>query len=514
MSESDKPTPERSLNRQLVLDEDEYTAAISQIIARDFFPNLVHLDATNEYLDALNSRDPHLIGASVRKLEQVNNTPLVGSSRRYQTPSQTPYGFGPSDTPLAPSRREGEPAAKKPKYDTSLSLDTFQARYTSEDNSSFTEILDEENRQRKEKWAWAWDAQRRVDEKKLIAGVERERMMIEPPPGSTPGVRERFVIAAPTPKGLITASEEGNQQEQEQKEQEKTEQALALIKGKEKEKEEEQDVMAPKKDKRTAGVDGWHFKARNSLMFPPDADSSPYHQKPKKSPPIPSNEARTIAYDSTRLAEQDYSSDVKRPLSEPPSPTRSRINAAIAGTPYHPREGSVSSPSSFSLVPSVPSPTPEQLGPAAVKQLMTWGTLNATPRVISSDDPDAPSPGTPFHIPAPSSREALSHRLSNKASKSLRAKAEMFGLGGTTPGIKSSSRTKGSMAPPSWTPASRRSSHAAGNLTPAARRLLDRTVGTGAQRRAEAMEKTAAWSASKERDINKVRWTPTPGRNR
>jgi len=91
----------------------------------------------------------------------------------------------------------------------------------------------------------------------------------------------------------------------------------------------------------------------------------------------------------------------------------------------------------------------------------------------------------------------------------------MLGLGGATPGAsRKSTLSKGSMAPPSWTPASRRGSQAAGNLTPAAKRLLSRTMGTGAQRRAEVMEKNAAWAGSKERDINKVRWTPTPGMGR
>ena len=33
------------------------------------------------------------------------------------------------------------------------------------------------------------------------------------------------------------------------------------------------------------------------------------------------------------------------------------------------------------LVPNLPNPTPEQLGSEAMKQLMTWGTLNATPRI-------------------------------------------------------------------------------------------------------------------------------------
>lgn len=173
-----------------------------------------------------------------------------------------------------------------------------------------------------------------------------------------------------------------------------------------------------------------------------------------------------------------------------------------------------------SLVPSIPSPTPSQLGPAAVKQLMTWGTLNATPRVLSqSDDPadavEMPPPPVNFQIAPPSAREQLSHRLSNSASKSLRAKAELFSVPGlrTPSSVRSSiagSTRNRSMPPPSWTPR-----RAEGALTPAARRLLGRTtLGTAAARRADAMDKTSGWettgSKARDHDLNRVRWTPTP----
>ncbi|TFK41043.1 nuclear protein DGCR14 [Crucibulum laeve] len=496
--------PERSLNRQVVLEEDEYTAALSQIIARDFFPSLVHLDATNEYLDALQSRDPHLIGASVRRLEEISYTPATSTRRRapHQTPSQTPYGLTPS---LTPARSiDGEPLGKRPRFDSALSLDEFQARYTSEDNSSFTHILDEENRKRKEKWNWAWDAQRRVEAQrgKMLEG--RERMLIDAPPMT--GVREKFAIEAPVPAGLITGGGDDRVAEDNSEETADLDREMVL-KGMGDENNSEIDVMAAKKDSRSASVDGWNFKTRNSLMFAPDADESPYHSKPSVDL-LP--EPKVIKYGNTRLPEQDQTSS-SRSASEPPSPTRSRIDAAITGTPYRPKSPTQNG---FSLVPSVPSPTPSELGPVAMKQLMTWGTLQATPRIISkfNDPHDAHPPSTPFHLPDISSREAISHKLSNKASKSLRAKAGLLGLGATghTPGVSTPGR-KGSMAPPSWTP---RRSEAAGNLTPAARRLLERsTMGTAAVKRAEAMERKAAWdsaSKGKERELNQVRWTPTP----
>ncbi|KAK7463701.1 hypothetical protein VKT23_005640 [Stygiomarasmius scandens] len=512
MPEDSSFSQERSLNNQEVLDEDEYTVALSHIIARDFFPNLVHLDATNEYLDALDTRDPHLINASVRRIEEINATPALSSRRTrlpYQTPSQTPYAAGPSNTPMrTPLNGAGEERpTKRPRYDTNLSLDNFQARYTSEDNSSFTQILDDENRQRKEKWGWAWEAQKRVEQQKDRMLEAREKMLIEGP--TMTGVREKFVIEAPTNAGLITDGKEGKKDKDESREEEEVEKGKEVIVKEKANQSGETDVMAPKKDMRSAGVDGWNFKTRNSLMFPPDADSSPYHQRPKPVV-VPKGEEKSIAYGSTRLPEQDDSTLTSRSLSEPPSPTRSRIDAAIQGTEYRPR--SPTRDDKFSLVPNLPSPTPSELGPVAVKELMTWGTLNATPRIISqSDDPaEALASSTPFRLSEPSSRELLSHKLSNKASKSLRAKAGLLAPG-QTPGISRTPVTvrKGNMGPPSWTP---RRSEAAGNLTPAAKRLLDRTMGTSGQRRAEAMERTAGWDGGKgkEKDLSKLRWTPTP----
>ncbi|KAG9222921.1 hypothetical protein PLEOSDRAFT_1036704 [Pleurotus ostreatus PC15] len=503
------PTPERSLNGQAVLEEDEYTAALSHIIARDFFPSLVHLDAAHQYLDALKTEDSSLINQSVRRLEQLSSTPAL--PRNAATPSQTPYGLG-GETPLRTPRTLGdEPPSKRARYDLDISLDTFQARYTSEDNSSFTKILDDENRKRRDRWAWAWEAQQRVEGQKAKAIEGRERMLIEGP--SATGVRERFMIDAPKPAGLIT---EGETEDGESSEERNEESEKEKGKGKElvlqSEDDQPVDVMAPKKDTRPAGVDGWRFKARNSLMFPPDANESPYHPSTSA---IATPNPKVVLHSNTRLPEQEESTNFSRSSSAPPSPTRSRIDAAISGTPYRPR----SPPGTFSLVPDLPSPTPSELGPKAVKQLMTWGTLMGTPRVISSGD-DIPTPSTPFRIAAPSSRESLSHRLSNDASRRLRAKADLIN-GGRTPSHPSGKKPmsalgatvrKGVMPPPSWTP-QRNVAATPGSLTPAAKRLLDRTtMGTAATRRAEAMARSAGWEDRRpeKEELDKVRWTPTP----
>jgi protein DGCR14 len=262
-------------------------------------------------------------------------------------------------------------------------------------------------------------------------------------------------------------------------------------------------------------------------MFSPDADVSPYHP-PSSSiqPTVANGVTKSIKHGNTRLPQQNDTSD-SYSSSAPPSPTRSRIDAAIAGTPCKVFPTSwllgliitiitdrSESPTinNFSLVADLPSPTPSELGPVGVKELMTWGTLNATPRIISqSEDDSLLPPRTPFHIPAPSSREIISHKLSNTASKSLRAKAGLLNSGRTP--ARTGVGRKGTMPPPSWTP---RRTDAAGSLTPAAKRLLDRTtMGTAASRRADAMGRMAGWEANSgkigHKDLNNVRWTPTPG---
>jgi protein DGCR14 len=249
-------------------------------------------------------------------------------------------------------------------------------------------------------------------------------------------------------------------------------------------------------------------------MFAPDADESPYHQSTKPSIPKPITEGirepKSITYSSTRLPSPPPESSEQM---VPPSPTRSRIDAAISGVPYVPsgsEEEGAAGPNGYNYVPTLPSPSPDQLGPAALKELMTMGTLLSTPRLLSSTrdgDPMEDVQSTPFRINPPSRREQTGHRLSMKASKSIREKAAMMAGGSKTP------RAKGEMAPPSIGMTPRRMT---ANLTPAARNLLARS--TGQKETSTPLRPNVGGSIfdgnskSKgvERDLKNVKWTPSP----
>lgn len=140
--QNDPNVQQRSLDKQRVLDEDAYTAALSKIIARDFFPSLQHRDG--EHLSDLQKF------TSAQSLSQETPQDLYNA--------ETPFGGRLTDTPLR------VPTSTRKRQHDELSLDEFQAKYTSEDNSSFTGILRDENLQRRQRWGWAWDAENKANE--------------------------------------------------------------------------------------------------------------------------------------------------------------------------------------------------------------------------------------------------------------------------------------------------------------------------------------------------------------
>ncbi|KAK5074453.1 hypothetical protein LTR70_005883 [Exophiala xenobiotica] len=179
------------------LDEDDYTEALSDIIARDYYPGLREAEAQEEYLNALDSKNPVWIRDAERKLRQATNGGIelkkvkrktrdtrYDTPRSYKQAEDTPRGHYGADTPVTVAGTEVEDGGDKglPEQDvdtSSLSLSAYQAKYTSEDNASFNTLLDKQNDKRRQKHAHLWTADQRIPAQRLIAHRAQQQALLK-----------------------------------------------------------------------------------------------------------------------------------------------------------------------------------------------------------------------------------------------------------------------------------------------------------------------------------------------
>ncbi|KTW28287.1 uncharacterized protein T551_02706 [Pneumocystis jirovecii RU7] len=112
-----------------ILEEDTYQQAISDIIKRDFFPDLLEMEA-NEKMQEQGLEMAENMGSG----DAAKNTSKPGENTRYT---------------------HEETASSE--LTRNMSLDQFQAKYTSEDNASFIDILNEQNQRQRDAYDWAWN---------------------------------------------------------------------------------------------------------------------------------------------------------------------------------------------------------------------------------------------------------------------------------------------------------------------------------------------------------------------
>jgi protein DGCR14 len=364
------PPPKRIKRPKNVIDEETYTDAISEIIARDFFPGLLETETQQEYLDAVESKDNAWINSAGRRLQQVM-TPGRRKGRRgtsIQTPlraMETPRNFA-GDTPMSVvSDMTATTQAAAPEVDTNMSLDRFQSLYTSEDNESFYKLLDKQNQKRAEKYAWMWSANNKLPSKMMLKQKEIETKLLK------------------SRESLLDDGGERNR--------------LAI-----------RNVM-----EKPARPDAWKSKPNNGLMFLPDSVEDSVETVAQKT----QNESRAapkgVAYANTRIPVPVV---MNHDSATPPSPSLSAVRDAMAG-----RRRATDLESGFDG-----SETPRVNGYAFVDDEPGEELITAAPII---DLGKGELSKNPFVIKEQSKREDLHHRMVDKNAKTKRASTK-YGLTG------------------------------------------------------------------------------------
>nr|XP_061800896.1 splicing factor ESS-2 homolog [Nerophis lumbriciformis] len=145
--------------RKKVLNEEDYIESLEKIVQRDFFPDVTKLQAQKDYLDAEESGDLERMREISIRYGKSKTTPQ--SSAPYVTPASFETPVGRAGSPSISNRgADAESVVGDKGEEKELpSLDRFLARNTSEDNSSFEQIMELADDKEKMKHAWLYEAE-------------------------------------------------------------------------------------------------------------------------------------------------------------------------------------------------------------------------------------------------------------------------------------------------------------------------------------------------------------------
>ncbi|EEH23337.1 hypothetical protein PABG_05548 [Paracoccidioides brasiliensis Pb03] len=425
------PPPKRIKRPATVLDEDEYTDALSHIIARDFFPGLLETQTQREYLDALESRNKEWIKRAGKNLEAVM-TPRAGAgagagagerrngsataTRVERLGSAIPMRPGPSskagagdetpkgstqwaggDTPVSVVGSTTSSYSKRSEEGDSvvdvrnMSLSAFQTKYTSEDNESFYKLLDKQNIKRREKYAWMWSGNKILTPRQ-IAFRKREA--------------ERTKRLAPSSSSSTSSLAVS---------------AVALD-SEDKDKKQLQ-LITTDQDARPAQPDAWASKPENALMFIPSSIEDTHETIIQKAESTSRAGPKQVIYRNTRvqaIPTQHSASSNNQTI--PPSPSLSAIRDAIAGRPRSTGSepgytgGETPRVNGYSFVDEdEPEPAPQPTSDDEDNSAYYLSLMKMNNDTSSSGTPN------PFTIRENRRRELLHHRMVERVASTKRA---------------------------------------------------------------------------------------------
>ncbi|KAL2426483.1 hypothetical protein ABEF95_007980 [Exophiala dermatitidis] len=538
------PPPVKRIKRPAqVLDEDEYTAALSEIIARDYFPGLLESQAQHEYLAALESGNESWIAEAAHKLRHAGapqQSQKTARNTRFDRRSTTTSGTPPrdvADTPVGEYAGDETPVlhrnnleqqlqdeSTKQRIDTTgLSLGAFQAKYTSEDNESFNALLDKQNQKRREKHAYLWTQDQRIPSARLIAyhQAREARLLKEQGEDESKSEQQREHEQDGKSKAVTTTATAATSTD------------IAVVDNKPTEEDRTKAMALPSTmmttgatDSRPARPNAWHItRPDNTLMFPAtsiDEDAPQLQTVQEHKEQMSKMGPKHVVHANTRFPPMLYVDDAEDPKFPPQSPS---LNTEIIARRDDARRGArrASSSSVLDTDTGTGAETPRVNGYAFVDE-------DEPENIVQENSSNLPSyrdllagqfdaTPNPFKIGDMRKREELHLRMVEKQAKMKRDKERDRHKDGDTGPSRLRAWTPRSaiLTPGGGKGASSSANNAAavGNMTPAARRLMEKLGGgatplrTGAGAGAGAIAKDAGSSA---RDM----WTParTPRRKR
>ncbi|MCL4132974.1 UNVERIFIED_CONTAM: hypothetical protein GTU68_044314, partial [Idotea baltica] len=343
---------------------------LGSIIERDFFPDLENLHDKLEYLEANETSD-------IGKLRELYVKYSGGSTTPLLNPAESPATF---DTPVTnfssknktPPRETQEiiPFCKnddekkenpKPLEDKNLTLDQFMSSYTSEDNESFEQVMEEQEKRWKAKLPWLYEAEGKHN-------------------------------SSYTPNLSLPSIEEQKQRK-----------ILALT-----------GTSDSEKDIRPLSIENWSYKTFNSVMFVPDGAPLSKSQSVEKA----KMKKREVCQENTRFQENPFSESLSQATMLEASAIQAFKKEGKVGIDGKDLRDTPKV-NDFSYVRS-PSPAPG----VDCSPMMTWGQIDGTPfQLDGSQTPlmkAKNSQGPSYKIPKVSDRDELLIKLSEKANQNNR----------------------------------------------------------------------------------------------
>ncbi|CAM6082739.1 unnamed protein product [Calypogeia fissa] len=397
------PLPKKRKTGLIPIDEDTYVAAVEKIIERDFFPDIPKLHNRLEWLEAVRTGDPAVIREAqiniIRRRREKEReegsdgfarlasefstpsstlSPSISSIRSSPAPSQIFTEVGPQ-TLVEETLTDGTST-----IDTSVSLDKFLSRYTSEDNASFSIALEKANKQKREKYRFLSEE---AGSSNLRIGNEEVRSVDGFGTSGQPvATLETWPYKA---KNLLMYSS-ADRDDAPLTQQEKEEKVEGL----------------PKEIVRTNTR--FHGKMFDGKVREEDTVAILYTPVPGSTPAAWPFAERDAARARKRYDLEDLRKSPQTFVEEDAGALK---NASKGVSGY-----------SFVATPSL-TPGIEE------SPFMTWGDIEGTPLRLETEETPVgiggSGDGPQFKIPAPPSRDARAHRLSRDASRNLREKSKM-----------------------------------------------------------------------------------------